>query len=120
MEAALHLFVGMNDMRSFTDDDPEAKSTKVLIDRVEIKESGALILIRLIGSHFVWKLVRRVVGVTAEVGRGKLSLDDLKRFLAQQSPEPARLTAPPSGLFLERIYYKGDKSTSELRPVLHI
>ncbi|MBI5474315.1 MAG: tRNA pseudouridine(38-40) synthase TruA [Ignavibacteriae bacterium] len=120
MEATLNLFVGMNDMRSFTDDDPEAKSTKVLIDRVEIRESGALILIRLVGSHFVWKLVRRVVGVTAEVGRGKLSLDDVRRFLSQQSPEPARLTAPPSGLFLERIYYKGDKPTAELRPVLHI
>jgi len=29
-------------------------------------------------------------------------------LLTASSGEPARLTAPPSGLFLERVYYRGD------------
>lgn len=117
---ALQLFVGMKNMQSFTDDDAEEKSTKVLIEKIEVKEAGDLILIRIVGSHFLWKLVRRVVGVAAEVGRGKLTLDDVKRFLATKSDEPARFTAPPSGLFLERICYKGDALPTYLEPILSV
>lgn len=120
MDAATQMFVGMKDMQSFTDDDPEEKSTKVLIDEIEMREVGDLILIRIIGSHFMWKLVRRLVGVAAEVGRGTLSLEHVQRFLTAKSEEPARLTAPPSGLFLEKIYYKGEKHLDHLNPVINI
>jgi tRNA pseudouridine38-40 synthase len=120
MDRALQMFVGLKDMQSFTDDDPDEKSTKVLIDKIELKESGDLILIRIIGSHFVWKLVRRIVGVCVEVGRNKLSIENVQRYLKQKSAEPARLTAPPSGLFLERIYYKGDAQNSVLKPTINL
>ncbi|MBX2990460.1 MAG: tRNA pseudouridine(38-40) synthase TruA [Bacteroidetes bacterium] len=120
MEPALHLFAGMKNMQSFTDDDPEEKSTKVLIESVEIVEAGDLILLRIVGSHFVWKLVRRIVGVVAEVGRGKLDVEDVRRFLTIKSNEPAAFTSPPSGLFLERVYYKGDKKETGLQPTIHL
>lgn len=120
MRQALELFVGLKNMQSFTDDDPEEKSTKVLIEAIALKEEGEMILIRLAGSHFVWKLVRRIVGVAAEVGRGKLALSNVRAFLSGQSNEPARLTAPPSGLFLERVLYKGDKMSDDLRATLRL
>ncbi len=120
MNDALQLFVGMKNMQSFTEDDPEEKSTKVLVEKIELKEAGGLILIRIIGSHFVWKLVRRMVGVCVEVGRGKLSADDVRKFLTQKSSEPARFTAPPSGLFLERVYYKGEALNQELRATINL
>ena len=62
----------MHDFRSFTDDDPDEKSTKVEIEELRWKQCGDLILVRMRGSHFVWKMVRRVVGVLAEVGRGSM------------------------------------------------
>ncbi len=34
--------------------------------------------------------------------------------------DPAKLTAPPSGLFLERVYYKGDIWLKELKPAIEI
>ncbi len=114
------LFVGMKNYRSFTDDDPEEKSTTVLIDSVEMIEEGDLILIRVRGSHFIWKMARRIVGVLAEVGRGKMSNDDVKRFLTMQSDKPAKLTAPPSGLFLEQVLYGGDKPRKELQSTIRI
>ena len=67
----------MNNFASFSDDSPDDKSTKVLIDDIQIKEEGDLILIRIIGSHFIWKMVRRIVGILAEVGRGKKSEADI-------------------------------------------
>lgn len=114
------LFVGMKNFASFTEDDPEEKSTNVLVESVQMKEEGDLILIRIRGSHFIWKMVRRIVGVLAEVGRGKLSFDDVRHFLSKKSDVPAKLTAPPSGLFLEQVLYKGDRPLEELHSTIHI
>ncbi len=120
MRRTASLFVGMKNCQSFSADDPEEKSTKVLIDRVQLRETGDLILIRVEGSHFLWKMVRRIVGVIAEAGKGKLSLEAAARFLTEKSDEPARLAAPPFGLFLERVYYKGDARLDHLEPVINI
>lgn len=109
MEKASKLFIGMHDYISFADQDDLEKSTKVLIEDVQLKEEGDLILIRIIGSHFLWKMVRRMVGVLVEIGRGKLTEKDLKYFLEHESPTPAKYTAPPSGLFLDHITYEGEK-----------
>ncbi|HYY97375.1 MAG TPA: hypothetical protein VE642_02230, partial [Pyrinomonadaceae bacterium] len=43
-----------------------------------------------------------------EVGRGNLSADGVRALLESYSNEPAAWTAPPSGLFLERVLYEGD------------
>ena len=118
MRTATKLFAGMKDFRSFTADDPEEKSTKVHIEQIEIREYGDLILIRFLGSHFLWKMVRQVVGVLAEVGRGKLTIDHARSFFERSSEQPAQLTAPPSGLFLERVYYKGDRKLETVEPAM--
>jgi tRNA pseudouridine38-40 synthase len=93
------------DFRAFTDDDPEEKSTTVLVDRIEIATMGSLVLVRVVGSHFLWKMVRRMVGVLAEAGRGRLSPDDVERMLGASTESAARVAAPASGLFLERVFY---------------
>jgi tRNA pseudouridine38-40 synthase len=118
MRRAAAPLVGLHDFRSFTDDEPDEKSTRVLLERVEIGEAGALLLVRLRGSHFLWKMVRRIVGVLVEVGRGRLTLADVESFLVRPSPRPARLTAPPSGLFLERVHYDDSDPDPPLRPAV--
>ena len=109
MRDAARRFVGRHDFRSFSDDDPEEKSTEVVVDGLEIYEDGDLLVVHVEGSHFIWKMVRRVVGVLVEVGRGGLSADEAASMLVERSDLPARLTAPASGLFLERVYYPGDR-----------
>jgi len=116
MREAAALFEGLNDFRGFTDDDPSEKSTVVLVDRIEIGESGPLILIRVRGSHFLWKMVRRLVGVLAAVGRGDLRPHDA----INDTVDVAALTAPAAGLFLEGVYYTRDDGPGELTPVLNV
>ncbi|MCW8804219.1 MAG: tRNA pseudouridine(38-40) synthase TruA [Ignavibacteriaceae bacterium] len=120
MESASKLFIGMHDFSSFSDDDPEEKSTKVLFDVVQIREEGNLILIRIVGSHFIWKMVRRIVGVLVEVGRGNKTENDILTYLNKKSNEPAKYTAPPSGLFFERVLYEGEKLPEEFSGVIKI
>jgi tRNA pseudouridine38-40 synthase len=111
MRQAADAFVGLRDFRAFTakDEDRQTgseKSTQVLIERLEIAEDGDVILVGIEGSHFLWKMVRRIVGVLVEIGRGALEPEAAAEFLTTDSEAPARLTAPPSGLFLERVRYE--------------
>src|SRR5476649_95473 len=114
MREAARAFVGMRDFRAFSAADARDEpgetppSTLVLVDRLEILEDGDLLLVSVQGSHFLWKMVRRMVGVLVEIGRGELPSGAVATMLAKGSSAPARLTAPPSGLFLERVYYEGD------------
>jgi len=109
MEAVLNLFQGFHDFSSFADKRREkSASSLVQIDSVSIMKSGDLILFRFAGSHFLWKMVRRLVGVTVEAGRGKLAVRDIEAMMKASSDIPARCTAPPSGLFLEQVLYEGD------------
>lgn len=110
-DAARH-FVGMKDWRGFTDADPEQTSTRALIDSVSIEEEADLILIRVTGSHFLWKLVRRIAGVLVEAGRGTISPEQISGMFSSTSGFPAHHTAPPSGLFLEDVAYDSPPQTS--------
>ena len=120
MRSAAAAFVGMKDFESFTADEPGEKSTKVLVDRVEIVEEGALLLVRIQGSHFLWRMVRRMIGVLAAIGRGKLSPGAAQDLFVERSEIPAALTAPASGLFLEGVYYRDDPGPGPLRGIIAV
>jgi tRNA pseudouridine38-40 synthase len=53
-------------------------------------------------------MVRRIVGVLAAAGRGELTSADGAAMMESESDLPGTLTAPASGLFLERVFYRGD------------
>jgi tRNA pseudouridine38-40 synthase len=111
MEKALALLPGRHDFRLFAAADDTDRSTLVEIERVELREVGDLILIRLVASHFLWRMVRRLVGTIVQLGLGRIELEDFERLLIGQTiaqGSPAEWTAPASGLFLESIRYPGD------------
>jgi tRNA pseudouridine38-40 synthase len=116
MREAAALFVGMKDFQGFTDDDPAEKSTMVLVDKIELVESGSLLLIRVQGSHFLWKMVRRLVGVLAAVGRGELK----PKEALSEKVDVAALTAPAAGLFLEGVSYSKSDGPGAITPVLNL
>jgi tRNA pseudouridine38-40 synthase len=61
-------------------------------------------------------MVRRMVGVLVEVGRGGLDAEAVTDLLQGPSPLPARLTAPASGLFLEQVRYAGEARPATVAP----
>ena len=109
MQQTAESFIGLHDFSAFAVADADVEqSTKVRLERLEIGVEGALVLVGVEGSHFLWRMVRRLVGVLVEVGRGQLDAKQAAALLGGQSDLPAKLTAPASGLFLERVFYKGD------------
>jgi tRNA pseudouridine38-40 synthase len=114
MSEAAKTFVGRHDFAAYRDKREEPSSTIVEVTQCELRSEGDLILFRIGASHFLWKMVRRIVGVLVETGRGNLAKD-----LARLSPaDIARWTAPPSGLFLEYVRYPGNPPPGPIAPAV--
>jgi tRNA pseudouridine38-40 synthase len=105
MQLAARRFEGRHDFRSFCENPEGQESTAVVVEKSELLDWAHEIHYRVQASHFLWKMIRRLVGALVEVGRGNLSEEDVVRLLRERSSEPAKWTAPPSGLFLERVEY---------------
>ena len=110
MRAAASRFVGRHDFSSFAVAERDAADASgiVQLERFDLIEDGALVIVVVEGSHFLWRMVRRLVGVLAAVGRAELGATAAVDLLHESSDLPARLTAPASGLFLARVFYRGD------------
>ncbi|MBN1497711.1 MAG: tRNA pseudouridine(38-40) synthase TruA [Spirochaetes bacterium] len=109
MRRTLDVFRGFHDFASFTDRRMEkGSSTRAGIDSLLLEEFGDIIAIRVVGRHFLWKMVRRMTGVTVAAGRGDLTIRDIEEMLVSYSETPKKSTAPPHGLFLEKVLYEGD------------
>jgi tRNA pseudouridine38-40 synthase len=84
------------------------ESTVVEVSRAEIEAEDDIIQFRIEASHFIWRMVRRLVGVIVKVGKGEISEADFAQLLAGRSDpklDVAAWTAPASGLFLEEVRY---------------
>jgi len=125
MAEAAALVTGKHDFRLFCERPAEQPSTLVVVESAEVATDGALILVRLTASHFLWKMVRRMVGTLVKVGAGELDLPGFERLVRAQEPKsgkglPAEWTAPPSGLFLERVLYRGDPPLAPISPAVPV
>lgn len=108
MQDAARLVEGFHDFQAFSNDSPEEKSTKVELKFIDMYEIGDLIAVHIVGSHFLWNMVRRLVGTFVEIGRGNLQPHEALAML-EGATELAKFTAPPSGLCLEKVYYQGEQ-----------
>jgi len=125
MAEAAALVPGKHDFRLFCERPGEQPSTLVVVESIQVVTAGALILVRVSASHFLWKMVRRVVGTLVRLGAGELDLPAFEALLAARTPKsgkglPAEWTAPPSGLFLERVLYKGDPPLPPVAPAMPV
>jgi len=116
MKAAAAVFAGDHDFASFCENPEGQTSTRVRVLRCEVGEKESKILLTVEASHFLWKMIRRITGTLVEAGRGKLDAAAVRRFLENRSREPARWTAPPSGLFLQRVRYPEGRPAPRPRP----
>ncbi|HEY2933848.1 MAG TPA: tRNA pseudouridine(38-40) synthase TruA [Acidobacteriota bacterium] len=120
MERAAELIVGKHDFAAFGDSRGEKKSTLVEMYECSLLCANDLILVRMGASHFLWKMVRRLVGSMVEVGLEDLTVEEFGKILEQRKRSAAEWTAPASGLFLEKVTYAEDEGRGELKPVLWV
>ncbi|HUP60498.1 MAG TPA: tRNA pseudouridine(38-40) synthase TruA [Thermoanaerobaculia bacterium] len=118
MSAEAAAIAGRHDFSAFTDKRlAQDESRVVVVERCELARADDLILFRIAASHFLWKMVRKLVSFLVEVGRGN-ERDIASRFGRKASSYAP--TAPPSGLFLEAIVYKGETFDRPLAPIVPV
>jgi tRNA pseudouridine38-40 synthase len=125
MAEAAMLVRGRHDFVRFTERPTEQPSTLVVVEGVEVREHGSLVLVRIVASHFLWRMVRRIVGTLVEIGTGSASRAELATLLAggrleKHAEAPASWTAPAAGLFLERVVYPGEAALEPLGPAFGV
>jgi tRNA pseudouridine38-40 synthase len=110
MKRAAGMLRGRHDFVCFRARDPARpeESTIVVVERAEIEAEDDIIQFRIEASHFLWKMVRRIVGVLVKVGSGEVSETEFHALVDGMSNpklDVAAWTAPASGLFLEAVRY---------------
>jgi tRNA pseudouridine38-40 synthase len=114
MSMAARMLEGRHDFACFraidkADPDHARESTVVVVNSAGIEPEGDQLLFRIDASHFLWRMVRRLVGLLVRIGLGEATPDDLGRLLKGR-PDPrfdvAAWTAPASGLYLESVRYR--------------
>ncbi|MBV9495131.1 MAG: tRNA pseudouridine(38-40) synthase TruA [Acidobacteria bacterium] len=120
MARAAAQLAGRHDFTAFTDKRlDENESRIVVVERCEVGVADDLILMRIAASHYLWKMVRKLVGVLADVGRGTVREQAIPEMLRPDAPL-VQPTAPPSGLFLEAVTYKGETFDRPLVPIVPV
>ena len=110
MQAAASMLAGRHDFVCFRAPDPSKpeESTVVVVDGASIHSEGDMILFRIEASHFLWRMVRRVVGALVKIGKGEMTVAQFEQLLngkCDPKLDIAAWTAPAAGLFLEQVTY---------------
>ena len=111
MSKAVEMLKGRHDFACFRAPDPSKpkESTIVVVESAALERQDDLIVFRIEASHFLWRMVRRVVGVLVKLGKHEITFEDFEQLLEGRCDprlDVAAWTAPASGLFLDSIRYK--------------
>ncbi len=114
MENCLPFIIGTHDFSSF-----EASGSRdvtrpgrgavrrIYSARFENKSPGKY-RFTICGNGFLRHMVRNIVGTLFEVGQRRLTTADFRDIVAARNRSMAGPTAPPQGLFLEKIFYNNN------------
>lgn len=105
MRQAASLFVGEQDFAAFRASNCAAKTTVRRIDSLDISRQGDIMVFDVVGSGFLKNMVRIMVGTLVEVGRGAMTIDNVRQLFQHGDRRKAGITAPPQGLCLEEVFY---------------
>jgi len=73
------------------------------------QEIGFILTYEVEATAFLKHMVRRMVGVLVEVGRGRITVEQLGDILRSADLARVKLVAPPQGLTLYKVKYPDEK-----------
>lgn len=113
MARAAERFVGVHDFTSFaastgSEDDDKERNMQREIFAAEAKrtEDGEELWFTVHGKSFLRYMVRKMVGTLLEVGRGRLTPDDIDRLYELRDRSKSGPTVPPQGLFMVKVEHE--------------
>ncbi|GGJ92925.1 tRNA pseudouridine synthase A 1 [Lentibacillus kapialis] len=107
MQEAGIYFEGTHDFTTFSSAKASVKGSKVrTLLEVSCHRDGSCIEFVLRGHGFLYNMVRIIVGSLLEVGRDKLTPEEIPYLFEQKDRQMAGDTVPPQGLYLWNVRYE--------------
>lgn len=102
MKDVSQLYLGVHDFHNFVSG--EREDSTCVVYNINFNQEDDILTIEFVGKSFYRYMVRNLVGMMIEVGRGKDTIDKVKRMLESEEDFNG-FTAPANGLYLEKIEY---------------
>lgn len=102
---AAQQFVGKHDFRSFMANGSKIEDTVRTIYYCNVKRVDDYVEVKICGDGFLYKMVRIIVGTLLAVNDGKIDTSAIHDIILALDRSMAGKTAPPHGLYLNRVFY---------------
>lgn len=113
--AAVHL-LGEHDFSSYRAVACQASSPVRTLRRLEIHQSGDLLILELEANGFLHHMVRNIAGVLITIGAGEAEPVWAKEVLDRRDRTQGGVTAPPDGLYFVGTVYPDEFEIPHLLP----
>lgn len=98
-------FIGKHDFAGFCSSKSDVEDTKRTIYSFDIWREEDFVYFKIIGDGFLYNMVRIIVGTMLFVAQGKIKSGELHEIISSCNRSLAGKTAPPQGLYLNKINY---------------
>ena len=105
MEDAVKYIIGKHDFTSFRTSKCQAKSPIRTLDEITFSHDNEEIIMKVKAPSFLHSQVRIIAGTIVKIGEGNWEPRIMKSILNAKDRTLAGPTAPPEGLYLERVDY---------------
>jgi len=106
MNKAAHVIMEYEDFECFSKTGTDVNTFICKIDHAEWKETeDGFWIFTIRADRFLRNMVRAIVGTLLEVGRGQMSVDELRKVIKSKNRSNAGWSVPAQGLFLTKVEY---------------
>ncbi len=107
MNQAAKLLKSFEDFECFSKSNTDVHTFICRISHAEWTQEGPRLVFTISADRFLRNMVRAIVGTLLDVGKGKLSLEDVKAIIKSRNRSEAGVSVPAKGLYLVRVEYPG-------------
>ena len=105
IKQAKKLLVGKHNFKGFCSADTNVKNFEREIYKIDFSLKKNVAIFEVTGNGFLYNMVRILVGTMLDGGRGKITLDSIKKALETGERKYAGTTMPAGGLYLKCVEY---------------
>ncbi len=105
MHAAAQALAGTHDFSSYRALGCQAKSPVRTLYHISVQRRGEILDLDIEANAFLHHMVRNIAGVLIAIGKGDADSRWAKEVLELRDRSLGGVTAPPGGLYFEKVYY---------------
>jgi pseudouridylate synthase I len=106
LSKAAAYYIGKHDFTSFcTQDKREIGDFRRTVTKAEVMRDGEKVVFTVAADGFLYNMVRIMTGTLLRVQQGKIQTEDIPKIIAAKDRKAAGPTAPPCGLYLNKVIY---------------